>query len=153
MIVNLTLSLKRRDKRCFRKHYLASFITGREHSLLFTPCRLHLYFSQFSQLASFTHELNCLGPAALLISLINSCSKRMFSQCFLNVRKQVWNFYLALVCTMLILCNHEFSGTQNCGNGLTPPPVDDPALQFEHRRSVWAHHDLHLNLRKKPSVR
>lgn len=27
-----------------------------------------------------------------------------------------------------------------------PATVDNPALYFEHRRSVWAHHDLHLNL-------
>ncbi|WP_370529967.1 phage terminase large subunit family protein [Pantoea sp. ME81] len=34
-----------------------------------------------------------------------------------------------------------------------PEPIDKSALYFEHRRSLWAHHDLPLSLKKKPSAR
>lgn len=32
-------------------------------------------------------------------------------------------------------------------------PVADPAIYFEHRRTLGTHHHLHINLRKWPSGR
>src|SRR5471030_233154 len=38
-------------------------------------------------------------------------------------------------------------------NWSAPELVDKSGLYFEHRRSLWAHNDLPLNLRKKLSAR